>query len=46
MYNIVYIQVNHTPIFYAVVSGSNDVVKMLLDKGANIDKVTNKNINY
>ena len=40
------IQFNYTPIWLAVLSGSNDVVKMLLDKGANIDKVTNKNINY
>ena len=39
------IQLNHTPIFNAVLSGSNDVVKMLLDKGAIVDKVTNKNIN-
>ena len=39
------IQYNHTPIFCAVSSGSNDMVKMFLDKGANIDKVTNKNIN-
>ena len=40
------IQFNNTPICFAVLSGSNDVVKMLLDKGANIDMVTNKNINY
>ena len=40
------IQFDYTPIFNAVLSGSNDVVKMLLDKGASIDKVTNKNIKY
>ena len=44
MYYIV--QCNETPIWLAISSGSNDAVKMLLDKGANIDKVTNKNINY
>ena len=40
------IQFNKTPIFYALSFGFNDAVKILLDKGANIDKVTNKNINY
>ena len=38
------IQFNKTPLFYAILSGSNDVVKMLLDKEANIeavDEVTN-----
>ena len=40
------IQFKATPIWFAILSGSYDVVKMLLDKGANTDKVTNKNINY
>ena len=44
-----FIQFNKTPLFYATSSGSIDVVKMLLDKGANIeavDEVTNYNISF